>query len=43
MWRLEKKGGEGVFREFVEKIVNEMGAFDKVMKAYFDRVNGYNG
>ncbi|MHC1774817.1 MAG: KdsC family phosphatase [Lentimicrobium sp.] len=43
MWRLEKKGGDGVFREFVEKIVNEMGAFDKVMNAYFDRISGYNG
>jgi 3-deoxy-D-glycero-D-galacto-nononate 9-phosphatase len=43
MWRLEKKGGEGVFREFVEKIVNEMGVFDQVMKAYFDRISGYNG
>ncbi len=43
MWRLEKKGGEGVFREFVEKIMHEMGTFDKVMEAYFSRISGYDG
>ncbi|MBW6491804.1 MAG: HAD-IIIA family hydrolase [Lentimicrobium sp.] len=42
-WTMTKKGGEGVFREFVERIVNEMGLFEKFKTDYFDRIKGYNG
>lgn len=42
-WRLSRKGGDGVFREFVEKIVNEMGLFDKVMSEYYARITSYDG
>lgn len=31
-WVLEKKGGEGVFREFVEKILISMGIFESTCK-----------
>jgi 3-deoxy-D-manno-octulosonate 8-phosphate phosphatase KdsC-like HAD superfamily phosphatase len=27
-------GGNGAFREFVEKILNENGVFDKILKEY---------
>ncbi len=33
-WNLKKKGGEGVFREFVEKILDESGMLEKVIEAY---------
>ena len=33
-WVLQKKGGEGVFREFVEKYLTEQGLFDGVLEAY---------
>jgi 3-deoxy-D-manno-octulosonate 8-phosphate phosphatase (KDO 8-P phosphatase) len=42
-WRLSRKGGDGVFREFVEKIVTEMGLFDKVMSEYYARITRYDG
>jgi 3-deoxy-D-manno-octulosonate 8-phosphate phosphatase (KDO 8-P phosphatase) len=42
-WRLSRKGGDGVFREFVEKIVTEMGLFDKVMSEYYARITSYDG
>lgn len=31
-WRLTKKGGDGVFREFVEKILIENGILEEVIK-----------
>ncbi len=34
-WNLSLKGGEGVFREFVEKLLKEMGAFDEILDTYF--------
>ena len=33
-WNLKKKGGEGVFREFVEKILDESGMLERVIEAY---------
>ena len=33
-WHLEKRGGEGVFREFVEKLLREYGVFDNILKKY---------
>lgn len=33
-WVLQKKGGEGVFREFVEKYLTEQGLLDNVLEAY---------
>lgn len=42
-WRLSRKGGDGVFREFIEKIVTEMGMFDKVMTDYYARITHYDG
>ena len=39
MWKLSRNGGDGVFREFIEKIVNEMGLFEKVMEEYYDRIS----
>lgn len=43
MWTMNQKGGDGVFREFVEKIVREMGLFEKVMSDYYARIANYNG
>jgi 3-deoxy-D-manno-octulosonate 8-phosphate phosphatase (KDO 8-P phosphatase) len=43
MWTMSQKGGDGVFREFVEKIVGEMGLFEKVMSDYYARIANYNG
>lgn len=38
MWQLSRNGGDGVFREFIEKLVNEMGLFEKLMKEYYERI-----
>lgn len=35
-WVMNKNGGEGVFREFVEKYFNEKNMMDKVLKSYLD-------
>jgi len=43
IWRLEKKGGDGVFREFIERIVRDMGMFDTVMSKFYERIMNYNG
>lgn len=36
-WELEKKGGEGVFREFVEKYLFENGLMDDVLELYLSK------
>ncbi len=36
-WNLTKKGGEGVFREFVEKLLMEMNLFDKIINKYLSQ------
>jgi len=36
-WILQKKGGEGVFREFAEKILEEYGLLDSVIEWYIER------
>lgn len=33
-WKMNKKGGEGVFREFVEKILKENDLLDKALTLY---------
>jgi len=35
-WILLKNGGEGVFREFVEKLLKEFSVFDEVLRKYLD-------
>jgi 3-deoxy-D-glycero-D-galacto-nononate 9-phosphatase len=36
-WSLSKRGGEGVFREFVEKILNESRILEKVIETYLKK------
>jgi 3-deoxy-D-manno-octulosonate 8-phosphate phosphatase (KDO 8-P phosphatase) len=36
-WHLKKRGGEGVFREFVEKIMDEYNLGDDILKSYLDQ------
>ena len=36
-WHLNKKGGEGVFREFVEKIMDEYNLGEKMLEMYLDQ------
>jgi 3-deoxy-D-manno-octulosonate 8-phosphate phosphatase (KDO 8-P phosphatase) len=36
-WMMKKNGGEGVFREFVEKILSESGMLEKVIAVYLDK------
>ena len=36
-WRLKKNGGDGVFREFVEKIMDEYNLGDKMLKSFLDQ------
>ena len=36
-WHLKKKGGEGVFREFVEKIMDKYNLGDEILKSYLDQ------
>ncbi len=36
-WVLTKKGGEGVFREFVEKILDENGLLEQVVRDYIKK------
>ena len=38
MWALTKKGGEGVFREFVEKYLKEQGLLDKAIQLYLSKI-----
>ncbi len=33
-WKLNKRGGEGVFREFVERLLKKYGLLDKVLSKY---------
>jgi len=37
-WVLTKKGGQGVFREFVEKYLREQGLLDKAIELYLAKV-----
>jgi 3-deoxy-D-manno-octulosonate 8-phosphate phosphatase (KDO 8-P phosphatase) len=39
-WNLKKNGGEGVFREFVEKILKENGLLEKVIHGYLEKFKG---
>jgi 3-deoxy-D-glycero-D-galacto-nononate 9-phosphatase len=36
-WNMKKRGGEGVFREFVEKIMEEYGLGDKMLQDYLEQ------
>ncbi len=36
-WNLKKSGGEGVFREFVEKILSESGVLETVINNYLEK------
>ena len=36
-WNLKKKGGDGVFREFVEKIMDEYNLGDKMLRDYLEQ------
>ena len=36
-WHLKKSGGEGVFREFVEKIMDENNLGEDILKSYLDQ------
>ena len=42
-WTLDKNGGEGAFREFVERILQENNLFQKALNSYFKRISQYNG
>jgi 3-deoxy-D-manno-octulosonate 8-phosphate phosphatase (KDO 8-P phosphatase) len=35
-WKMEKRGGEGVFREFVETYLRENNLLDGALQAYLD-------
>jgi YrbI family 3-deoxy-D-manno-octulosonate 8-phosphate phosphatase len=37
-WSLSKKGGEGVFREFVEKYLAEQGLLNKAIQLYLSKI-----
>ena len=37
-WVLEKHGGEGVFREFVEKYLSEQGLLEKAIQLYLSNI-----
>ncbi|RLD80703.1 MAG: acylneuraminate cytidylyltransferase [Bacteroidetes bacterium] len=37
-WTLSKKGGEGVFREFVEKYLREQGLLNKAIDLYLSKI-----
>lgn len=37
-WVLAKKGGEGVFREFVEKYLREQGLLNKAIELYLSKI-----
>ena len=36
-WNLKKNGGEGVFREFAERILQESGDLNNVIKSYLEK------
>ncbi len=36
--KLQKSGGEGAFREFAEKILNQMGLFDKALQDWLNQI-----
>ncbi|MEZ5196500.1 MAG: HAD-IIIA family hydrolase [Bacteroidales bacterium] len=36
-WHMKKSGGDGVFREFVEKIMDEYSLGDEMLKSYLDQ------
>ena len=36
-WHLKKKGGDGVFREFVERIMDEYNLGETMLKSYLDQ------
>jgi len=36
-WKMNKKGGDGVFREFVEKIMDEYNLGEAMLKSYLDQ------
>lgn len=40
-WVLEKKGGDGVFREFVEKYLSEQDILSKVISLYLENQNNF--
>lgn len=37
-WKLEKKGGDGAFREFVERLMKEMGQLDGFLEQYYNDI-----
>ncbi|NQT76309.1 MAG: HAD hydrolase family protein [Bacteroidetes bacterium] len=37
-WTLEKYGGEGVFREFVERYLSERGLLDEALQRYLSKI-----
>jgi len=42
-WTLDKNGGEGAFREFVERILQENNLFQEALDSYIKRIRTYNG
>ena len=42
-WVLSKKGGKGVFREFVERYLSDEGLLDKAIKLYLAKTGGSGG
>jgi 3-deoxy-D-glycero-D-galacto-nononate 9-phosphatase len=36
-WNLSKRGGDGVFREFVERILNDSNILEKVIASYLEK------
>ena len=35
-WKLDKKGGDGAFREFVERLMKEMGQLDAFLEQFYN-------
>lgn len=35
-WKLEKQGGDGAFREFVERLMKEMGQLDRFLEQFYN-------
>ncbi|MBN1338151.1 MAG: HAD-IIIA family hydrolase [Bacteroidales bacterium] len=38
LWKLEKRGGDGVFREFAERLLTHYGLMDNILQWYIERL-----
>ncbi len=37
-WKLEKQGGDGAFREFIERLMKETGQLDSFLEQYYNEI-----